>query len=420
MKKVQKKYSFLKEVLSEITPDYSIFEEVNSFLANLNSNIKKLKIKAKASAGGSIAKGNFLSHDHDIDIFVRFDKKYDTEKLSDYLEKILKGMKAVRLHGSRDYFRIYGKFNYEIVPVLDISKPSEAKNVTDMSPLHVKWVEKMLKKNKELNDEVRLTKQFCKAQKVYGAESYIKGFSGHVVDIITSYYGSFLNLAKNAAKWKEGQVIDYYNAHKGQAHFRINQSKLGPLIVVDPVLPERNASAALDAEKFEMFVKACKDFIKKPSKKFFVRKETTPELLRKANKSKKVKIMCFNAVGKEGKEDITGAKLLKALEFIVQNAEKEGFVINDFGWTFDRKKSAMFYFIMKNSSLPKEKIVEGPPIREKLHAPRFKKMHKKVFSKSGKLYAKEKRKITDFSDFVINIAKKEFFNDKLSAITLIK
>ncbi len=418
MKRVPKKYGFLKDVLKEITPDYSVMKEVNSFVSELNRRIKKLKIRAKAAPGGSIAKGNFLGHDHDVDIFVRFDRSYPTEKLSDYLQKILKGMKAARLHGSRDYFRIYGSFNFEIVPVLDIRKPGEARNVTDMSPLHVKWVQKMLLKNKSLNDEARLTKQFCKAQDVYGAESYIKGFSGHVVDIITAHYGSFLSLVKNASKWKKGQVIDYYNAHKGQAAFRLNQSKLGPLIVVDPVLPERNASAALSEKNFLLFVDACKSFMKKPSPGFFVKRQLTPEYLAKKHRGKKV--FCFSVAGTEGKEDVVGAKLLKSLEFIEAAARKEGFAIVSSGMSFDRKKYGMFYFVLRAGRLPALKVLEGPPLSEKEHSKRFRSAHKKTFTKSGKLYAREKRKHTGFSDFALSLYKKGLFSGKLSKISLTK
>src|SRR3990167_7967472 len=49
----------------------------------------------------------------------------------------------------------------------------EAKNMTDVSLLHVGWVKKRL--NKKLADQVRLAKKFFRAQKVYGAETFIRG-----------------------------------------------------------------------------------------------------------------------------------------------------------------------------------------------------------------------------------------------------
>ena len=213
----------LREVLTKLEPDRKTIEpQVRAAVAKLNAELKKRKLKATATVGGSVAKGTFLSHDHDVDIFVQFSR---TEKdLSALLEPAVKAAfpGAQRLHGSRDYFRIEGKLNYEIVPVLKIKKTSEAVNVTDCSPLHVAWVKKFPK----LRQDIMLTKAFCKSASVYGAESYIGGFSGHVVDILTIWAKGFLPLLRKSQKWKPKEVIDYYTIHKGKALFRLNKSKL--------------------------------------------------------------------------------------------------------------------------------------------------------------------------------------------------
>ncbi|MEM4246893.1 MAG: nucleotidyltransferase domain-containing protein, partial [Candidatus Woesearchaeota archaeon] len=172
----------LKEVLAEITPDKeerkSTLKIVKNFLKNLNSSLKKNRFAAKAILGGSYAKDTWLKGDYDVDVFVRFSLKYKGKDLSKMLEKALTPWNAERVHGSRDYFWVHKKqFKFEIIPVLEIKKANDAENVTDFSPLHVKWVNKNGKKYK---GDIRLFKKFCKAQGVYGAESYIRGFSGHV------------------------------------------------------------------------------------------------------------------------------------------------------------------------------------------------------------------------------------------------
>ena len=204
----------LKEVLEGLKPDErKVRKEADITLKKLNSGLKKARIKAKAVTGGSVAKGTFLKGDYDCDIFVKFDfRKYGDKDISKILGEVLKKYfkNVTRVHGSRDYYHIkdrQSEFRYELVPVLDIKKTSDAVNVTDCSPLHVSWVNKFPK----MKEEIMLTKAFMKAAKTYGAESYIKGYSGHVVDIITIYYGGFLNLLKAAAKWKHREVIDYYN-----------------------------------------------------------------------------------------------------------------------------------------------------------------------------------------------------------------
>ncbi|MFH1398749.1 MAG: nucleotidyltransferase domain-containing protein, partial [Candidatus Woesearchaeota archaeon] len=234
----------------------SAYTQINATLKIINTQFKKHKLKAKAVLGGSAAKGTMLKNDFDVDIFAQFDYSY--KNISDLLEKALKPFKPIRVPGSRDYFQFTKQFNYEIVPVLKISSPKRALNVTDASPLHVKWVKK--KANEKLVDQIILTKIFLKAHSLYGAESYIKGFSGHVVDILIIYYNGFLKLLRASQKWKPGQIID------PEKHYTfLNQSKKGPLILIDPVQPDRNAAAALSQKNFEAFIAAAKAFLKKPS-----------------------------------------------------------------------------------------------------------------------------------------------------------
>jgi len=157
----------------------------NIVLDRLNSALKRKRIKAKAICGGSFAKGTWLPDHTDIDCFVTFNYrayKEQSAELADILEPALSYAFThyVRLHGSRDYFQaIYDDYLFEFVPVLKIKKPSKAANITDMSPLHVEWIKKKTKKTK-LKTHIRLAKLFFKSASVYGAESYIRGFSGHV------------------------------------------------------------------------------------------------------------------------------------------------------------------------------------------------------------------------------------------------
>ena len=138
----------LKHVLKEIKPSKEeindVQRKINEFISKINKGLKE----AKAVLGGSGAKGTWLSRQHDADIFVQYDyKKYKdkSDRLSDMLEKTLKKKfgKVKRLHGSRDYFQIEQKgFTFEIVPILKINKSEEAVNITDVSPLHARWVNK--------------------------------------------------------------------------------------------------------------------------------------------------------------------------------------------------------------------------------------------------------------------------------------
>lgn len=393
----------LERIKQKIRPDEKLaWRNAGKFLNAVNALIKKHKIKANAIIGGSLAKGTFLKGDHDVDVFVRFSKDYDTDKLADFLDKILKPMNPERVHGSRDYFiKMDKKMKYELVPVYDIDSAAEIVNITDASPLHFRWLRKQEQKNPKLNDEIRLAKAFCKSVGVYGAESYIRGFSGHVLDILVFNYGSFMGLIRNAAKWKKPQVIDIYNVYKGEALQKLNEAKtLSPLILIDPIQPERNSAAALGDDMFDKFIERAKSFLKKPSEKFFEKEKFSLKKIKKKN------TIILNVTPLKGKKDIVGSKLLRTLESIKTNIEINGFDVSDFGWHWDEK--AYFWFNLKKMKIPKEYVHEGPPINVKSNFEQFTKKYKKTFVKNGRVYAKVNRQFTDAKKMVSAILKIDF------------
>jgi len=404
--------SLLKEVINEIRPskkeEKEVFKKINSVVDKINKGLKD----AKAILGGSGAKGTWLKT-FDADIFVKFNyKKYKdkSSKLADILEKHLKKkFKINRLHGSRDYFRIKKEgYTFEIVPILDIKKPEHALNITDISPLHAKWVKKYAKK-----DEIRLTKQFCRANDLYGAESYIQGFSGYVCEILTIYYGSFVNLLRNSVKWKDKEVIDTkrYYKNKKDVFFHLNKSKLhSPLIVIDPVQKERNAAAALSRKQFLEFKIKASLFLKKPSKDFFRKKTIKDEIKKKAGKNK---LLTIEAKPKAGKEDVVGCKLLKAFEYVVRKLEKNDFKVLEKEWEWNIKSKAVFYFIIKKEKLSATKKWFGPPLKAKPYVKEFKKKHKKTFTEKGRVAAFIKRKFKTPEELIKSLKKDDYVKEKL-------
>ena len=79
-------------------------------------------------------------------------------------------------------------------------------------------------------------------------------------------YGSFLELVKQAAKWRAGHAISF-----GGAETKMFKA---PLVVVDPVDRNRNVGAAISAESFYRFVKASKEFVDRPSVNSFFKKKS--------------------------------------------------------------------------------------------------------------------------------------------------
>jgi len=411
--------NILSKVLENIKPnkegEKEIKTKVDDLLNKLNKNLKD----AKAILGGSGIKGTWLREANDADIFVKFSyRKYKekSEELANILEKTLKKkkFKTTRLHGSRDYFQIKGKeFTYEIVPILDIKKAEQAKNITDVSPLHANWVNK---KGKNLKDDIRLVKQFCKAANIYGAESYIQGFSGYICEVLTIHYNGFLNLIKNAAKWPDKVIIDPENYWKGKnILMELNKSKTySPLIIVDPVQADRNAAAALSEEKFNLFRKKAKEFLKSPSEKFFEIKEIDEKSLK--SKAKNNELILIDITPKKGKQDVIGCKLIKALEFINKKLEQNDFNVIDYGWYWNQK--ALFYFIVKKEKLSNEIKIMGPPLKVEFHVKNFKKKYKKTFTENNRIYTKIKREFKTSKELIKSLKKEKYLKEKINSFKI--
>ncbi|MEE9525393.1 MAG: CCA tRNA nucleotidyltransferase [Candidatus Woesearchaeota archaeon] len=403
----------LKEVLEGIKPTKTEEKEVKGMIKEFVDKLNKGLKEGKAVLGGSGAKETWLSDVHDADIFVQYDyNKYKdkSDKLSDILEKRLKKIfpKIKRLHGSRDYFQVHKKnFTFEIVPILKITNSKNAINITDVSPLHAVWVGK----HKKYADEIRLTKKFCKAIGVYGAESYIKGFSGYMCEILTIKYKGFLGLVRNASKWGEKTVIDIekYYRNKQDVLFNINKSKQqGPMILIDPVQKDRNAAAALDEKKYSHFIDYCKHFVKKPSKKYFEIKELDVDRLK--GTVLKVEVL-------RGKEDVVGSKVLKVVTFLNKELLKKDFKVKGYGWHWDKGKFAYLWYDVDSKKLDSFVVKQGPPIKIENHAKKFKKMYRNSKVVKGRLIAKVKREFRDANLLLKKLIKEKYVKERVKKIS---
>ncbi|MEK6897382.1 MAG: nucleotidyltransferase domain-containing protein [Nanoarchaeota archaeon] len=395
--------SILKEVLTEIKPSEKELKYIEKTLSiyreKIKRNIQNRKINAEVFVGGSTAKGTLIRKDHyDIDVFLRFDKKYKNEALSDIAEKAIAGIKNTRIHGSRDYFRIKagGNLFFEIVPVRRITNPREAENVTDLSYSHVNYIKKKIKSQKLL-DEIMLAKAFCYANNAYGAESYVSGFSGYGLELLIYHYKSFLRLIKEIAKmntdFNNKIVIDIEKHHKnrGRVLMDLNEAKLkSPIVLIDPTHRQRNVLAALSRETLENFQNECKDFLKKPEKEFFIKKSFNVKEKKKLADGKGYDFASLKTTTNKQEGDIAGSKLLKFYRHLRSELEKF-YDIKESGFEYKDGKSALCFFSVKRKPWI---LVQGPKIDDKNNVARFKSAHRTVFTKNRRFYSKEKNNLS--------------------------
>ena len=396
----------LNEVLKELSfaPPKDKISQIKSKLSSFLPVLKK-ELKGDVFLGGSFAKETMVNKKvYDVDIFVRLAKnKFDTQVIERAAKKACAkfGYPITTVHGSRDYFRVGVSDNaaFEIVPALKISKPKEAENVIDLSYFHVGYARKKMFKNKNLAREIQIAKAFLMASNVYGAESYIRGFSGYAVECLIIYYKTFERFLRTVAESVGKIIIDPEKQYKKKEGilFMMNEGKTtGPLVLVDPTWKERNVTAAVSQEAFDTLKKAAISFLKHPNKSFFEEKMFDVDKFKQiAKKGEEYARISITTEKQDG--DIAGTKLKKFASYLLVELNKELDIIKNY-FAYDNKKTAQLYLI----ALPKKEIVfRGPPVKMDKYAAKFRKEHKNAFVKAGKLFAKKK-----VSDSALTLVKK--------------
>lgn len=371
----------LNEVLTDLAP--SDDDNREDMLSALRSALNQ----ATVQLGGSVSKNTHVGDDYDIDIFIKF--PLSANSLSDRLETALNELSWTyeRVQASRDYFIVSdGKHDYELVPVLNIDQPSQAKSVIDVSPLHIDYFNN--RAHDTTRDHVRLLKQFVKAHRIYGAESYINGFSGHVIDLLILAYGSFSDVLEAAQDWSPKTVIDI-EEHHDTPMLTLNESKThGPLIVVDPIQSERNAAAAVNDAAYHEFIDAAKAFLNEPRGEAFT-KPTLAERISSLGRAEgdQHEIIQVTVSFDERRHDLAGARLRKIQEHIERRLDGENFHVAQ-TLLHHEETSAV---LIATTPTPKtdHRVINGPPVDMDEHVKRFTDQHDKTEERNERVLAHE-------------------------------
>lgn len=420
------KSNILKNIKPTKKDNNLISEKVNSVLESLNKTLNKLGIRAEFFIGGSFGKGTYLKNSFDVDIFCRFDKTYKGHNLSEVLKKVIKesfsfyGYNKAKLEtqkGSRDYFRLkYLGLEIELIPVIKIDKVQKAENTTDISPLHVLYLQDKL--TEELQDEIRLTKMFFKANGIYGAESYKNGFSGHVIDILILHYKTLDNLLYNVREWGKQKIIDIekYYENEEQILNQLDANKQNNLIVIDPVTKNRNAASAVGEENYYKLIYIAQRIDLVSVSHFEVEEFKIQRKIRELSKFARdynLKWYAYSFELEKGinTKDIMGSKLLKLSKKLKFNFENLGFEIFDYKFLFDYEENkCVFFYLFRYDYVPKIKIIKGPSVLMQKGAKDFVAKREKAFLRKGNLFAYEEVEMSSLKDIYFS---KEDFEKKL-------
>jgi tRNA nucleotidyltransferase (CCA-adding enzyme) len=399
----------LHNIKFSVEEEENLKRAVSRFIRKLNRAKKKLNYDCDFFIGGSFGKGTYLKGNFDVDIFCMYNQNYEDEKLSENLSNILDeaNLKYKKQKGSRDYYSLFygrgkNKILYEIIPNRKIVSISEGINSTDYSPSHVNFLKEKIKENPIIADEIRLTKQFLKAKSLYGAESYIGGFSGHVIDILITYYGSLDNFIKNAKLWEEETFIDinsFYDS-EDEAYEVLGEDKKSNLILIDPILKNRNAARALSNEKYSEFILKCQRIDVLEERDFIIEYQRFSDILdniRGFTKKNNLKAVIYDFKFKieSESEDIVGSKLLKIHKKTQKFFEDYEFrvFLNDFHINIKEGRCLMI-FLFEKIKLANVKKIYGPKVFMKPAVEAFLKGRDSYFIEDSRVCVYEKRVIS--------------------------
>jgi tRNA nucleotidyltransferase (CCA-adding enzyme) len=410
--------SVLGAELERISLSRKEINELSKIAKDLISSLKGEGLRAVV--GGSLAKGTLVRKEglQDVDIFVVFDYSEDIAKLEKVLKKVKLPGKLKKVHGSRDYFQIVCPLDtkdqtgqgvmLEVIPVVKNRDPELAENVTDVSLSHVKYIAGEVKKNPKIAGEIRLAKAFARAQRCYGAEGYVRGFSGYSLEILVIHFGGFVKFLKGISK---KQVVDPMKYFKSEREImrELNSSKLqGPVVVVDPTYKFRNVCAGLGLATLSKFLEVGSEFLKSPNSEFFVKKDIDVKALRAfasrkpqaASRKPRFLELEFSTDRQEG--DIAGTKMKKFFSFFKRELTRHGQEVlkSEFDYEGNGNKAKGYLVVLEKDIIERK----GPSIGLEEQAKKFCVAKKDCFKRKGFWWCRESVSVEGVLKFVKRVS----------------
>ncbi len=347
--------------------------------------------------GGSFAKGTWLPHHADIDIFVKIKPSVGVDKFEEMGREI--GSEALKKYGPKlrysdhPYVEAFvRKVRVNVVPCYDVEH-GKWQSAADRSPFHTQYISSHF--DDEKRRQARLLKKFLKSVGIYGAEISTEGFSGYVSEVLVLKYSSFENLLRAASEWQEKQII-------AVSDYDLDFVKVfnSPVIIIDPVDSRRNLGTAISPESAAKFMLAARTFLEKPSLDFF--KECKYHRRVASKLLPNVLVVEFSHEKKS--PDIIWGQLKRSINAIAKQLELAHFeVLRSYGVT-DERTSAALAFLLESITLPAYTKKKGPEIFRKKDTSSFLLNRKKPLAiwvdREMRIAMLIERKATDARKFV--------------------
>ena len=348
--------------------------------------------------GGSFAKGTWLPHHADIDIFVKIKPSVGVEKFEEMGRNIgseaLKNFGPKLRYSNHPYVEVFvNNVRVNVVPCYDVQQ-GKWQSAADRSPFHTHYISSHF--DNEKRRQARLLKKFFKSVGIYGAEISTEGFSGYVSEVLVLRYSSFENVLRAAADWQERQIIavsDYDSDFVKASN--------GPLIIIDPVDRRRNLGTAISPQSVAKFMLAARAFLEKPTLEFFKEGKSHRHGARKLLLPN-VLVVEFSHEKKS--PDIIWGQLKRSINAIAKQLELAHFEVLRSSCVTDERSSAALAFLLESITLPAYTKKKGPQIFRRKDTASFLSNRKKPLAiwvdREMRVVMLIERKATDARKFV--------------------
>ncbi len=374
----------LDAVYEKIKPDEKDLAAMKKIAEEISEFLREKKLAFVLA--GSFARGTMLKSNKEMDFFVFYPTEMDKNELKENVISLAKEMKErgliddfITSFASHPYVKcIVDDITIEIVPCYRSEKIISA---VDRTPKHNEFVKKHLKE--EQKRDVILLKAFLKERNLYGAEDKVKGFSGYLCELLIIHYGSFTKLLEEAARWKHGVLIKFSDE-------RLRKFFEHPLIVIDPVDPNRNVAANLSEESFWRFVMEARLYIEGKKDFFLEPKE--------AQLDKNRFLFTLESEIPDVVEEIAWSQLKKLGKELKRFLETHGFTV--YKLSVDIANKMYILLDVEADRLSSVEKKEGPPVENYTHSLRFLEKYNNYFVEKDRLYTLRPRRFVNIKDAI--------------------
>ncbi|MEL9990433.1 MAG: CCA tRNA nucleotidyltransferase [Thermoproteus sp.] len=351
----------IKAASALVEPPQELVERVRRISAKyrdyVSAVLSRLGVEGSVELLGSSARGTWLPEGVDVDVFVILPRGHEKS----YLDRLIGAIKSEMERDGLNVETRYAEHPYlvvyedgvevDVVPCFEMRPGEPVLTAADRSPLHHRYLTTRL--NDQLRLEVRLLKKFMKSIGVYGAEVKVEGFSGYLAELLAVHYGSFVEVLKAAARWRPYRTVIDPEGHYKDLKAAARKFK-SPLVVIDPVDPNRNVAAAVSLTSMSTFVLAARRFLQRPSISYFSPPRVEGAL--------SVPAVVVKFSYPQRPPDVVWGMYKRYARALGNKLRECGFKVLRVGVESDEKTYVDLVFLVESPTLPEYELHEGPPV----------------------------------------------------------